>query len=137
MIEAVGWQDFPTYFTKCSGLLKPDGAMLLQAITIDDDAYDLEKASRSFISYFIFPGGCLPCPREFRREAAAAGLKVVDEFAFGADYAETLRRWREQFLVHAPAGGLLCRRGNAPSRAGPAGWGAPPSAHAPPVAPPT
>ncbi|RYY52067.1 MAG: SAM-dependent methyltransferase, partial [Comamonadaceae bacterium] len=45
------------------------------------------------------PGGCLPCPREFRREAAAAGLDVVDEFGFGADYAETLRRWRETFLA--------------------------------------
>ena len=46
-----------------------------------------------------FLGGCLPCPREFRREALAAGLEVVDEFAFGADYAETLRRWRDAFLA--------------------------------------
>ena len=67
MIEAVGWRDFPTYFSKCSSLLKPGGAMLLQAIVIDDDAYELEKASRSFISHFIFPGGCLPSVAEISR----------------------------------------------------------------------
>ena len=37
------------------------------------------------------------CIRD-RREAAAAGLEVVDELAFGRDYAETLRRWRQDFL---------------------------------------
>lgn len=98
MIEAVGWQDFPTYFSKCSSLLKPDGAMLLQAITIDDDAYDLEKASRSFISYFIFPGGCLPSMREIDRCLEAGTDLTVDWSAdLGMDYARTLSLWREQF----------------------------------------
>ena len=98
MIEAVGWQDFPTYFAKCSDLLKPDGAMLLQAITIDDDAYEVEKASRSFISYFIFPGGCLPSLREIDRCLETETDMTVDWSAdIGLDYARTLSLWRERF----------------------------------------
>ena len=60
MIEAVGWKDFGTFFARCSDLLEPNGAMLLQAITIDDRAYEVERASRSFIRTHIFPNGCLP-----------------------------------------------------------------------------
>ena len=80
-------------------LLAPDGLFFLQAIVIDDRIYELEKAARSFSNTLIFPGGCLPCPREFRAQARAAGLEVVDEYAFGPDYAETLRRWRDAFLT--------------------------------------
>ncbi len=98
MIEAVGWKDFHTYFTKCSDLLKPEGAMLLQAITIDDDAYDLEKASRSFISYFIFPGGCLPSVREIDRcLETGTDLTVNWSADLRLDYARTLSLWRERF----------------------------------------
>ena len=60
MIEAVGWQYFDTFFRRCGGLLGPRGLMLLQAIMIDDRAYEVEKASRSFIRELIFPSGCLP-----------------------------------------------------------------------------
>ena len=62
MIEAVGWKDFGTFFERCARLLEPNGAMLLQAITIDDRAYDVERASKSFIRTHIFPG-CLPRSR--------------------------------------------------------------------------
>jgi cyclopropane-fatty-acyl-phospholipid synthase len=61
MIEAVGWRHFDDYFHCCSELLRPDGLMLLQAITIDDRFYEAEKAARSFANTHIFPGGC--CPR--------------------------------------------------------------------------
>jgi cyclopropane-fatty-acyl-phospholipid synthase len=99
MLEAVGWQDFPTYFRRCSRLLKPDGAMLLQAIVIDDDAYELEKASRSFISRYIFPGGCLPSVGEIRRcLAAETDLTEAWLADLGPDYARTLAIWRERFL---------------------------------------
>ncbi len=60
MIEAVGWKDFGTFFARCAALLRPEGVMALQAITIDDRLYDAEKASRSFINTLIFPNGCLP-----------------------------------------------------------------------------
>lgn len=100
MIEAVGWKDFPTYFGKCSSLLKPGGAMLLQAIVIDDDAYELEKASRSFISRFIFPGGCLPSVAEIDRcLEAETDLRTAWLDEIGDDYARTLHDWRERFLT--------------------------------------
>jgi len=51
-----------------------------------------------FIQQYIFPGGLLPSAEAFRAEAAKAGLQVVNELAFGPDYAETLRRWRLAFL---------------------------------------
>ena len=52
-----------------------------------------------FIQQYVFPGGCLPSPARFRAAAQQAGLRVVEELAFGADYAETLRRWRERFVA--------------------------------------
>lgn len=74
--------------------------MLLQAIVIDDDAYELEKASRSFISHFIFPGGCLPSVAEIERCLAAdTDLRTVSVDEIGDDYARTLAAWRERFLA--------------------------------------
>ncbi|TAL69648.1 MAG: class I SAM-dependent methyltransferase [Burkholderiaceae bacterium] len=98
MVEAVGREYWPIYFESLHRLLKPGGRACVQSIVIDDDLFERYIASTDFIQQYIFPGGCLPCPREFRRAAAAAGLEVVDEFNFGADYAETLRRWRDKFL---------------------------------------
>ncbi len=98
MVEAVGQAYWPEYFATVSRLLKPGARACVQSIVIDDALFDRYVASTDFIQQYIFPGGCLPCPREFRRQAKAAGLEVVDEFAFGADYAETLRRWRDAFL---------------------------------------
>jgi cyclopropane-fatty-acyl-phospholipid synthase len=103
MIEAVGWQHIGTFFARCSELLHSHGAMLLQAITIDDRAYEVEKASKSFIKEYIFPGGCLPSMEVIMRNVArrtdlqAVGLKDIT-----ASYVETLRRWRENLAVHRP-----------------------------------
>jgi cyclopropane-fatty-acyl-phospholipid synthase len=99
MIEAVGQAYWPTYFATVARLLKPGGRACVQSIVIDDALFERYVGSTDFIQQYIFPGGCLPCPREFRAQAHAAGLDVVDEFAFGHDYAETLKRWREAFLA--------------------------------------
>ncbi len=98
MVEAVGRAYWPQYFATLSRLLKPGGRACVQSIVIDDALFERYIASTDFIQQYIFPGGCLPCPAEFRLQAQAAGLQIVDEFAFGADYAETLRRWRDAFL---------------------------------------
>ena len=98
MVEAVGRAYWPTYFQALHTLLKPGGRACVQSIVIDDALFDRYLTSTDFIQQYIFPGGCLPCPREFRAQAQAAGFDVVDEFAFGHDYAETLRRWREKFM---------------------------------------
>jgi cyclopropane-fatty-acyl-phospholipid synthase len=97
MVEAVGREYWPEYFRTVHRLLKPGGRACIQSIVIDDALWDRYIHSTDFIQQYIFPGGCLPCPREFRREAAAAGFEVIDEMAFGGDYAETLRRWRDSF----------------------------------------
>ncbi len=95
MIEAVGWKDFGTFFERCSELLEPNGAMLLQAITIDDRAYAVERASKSFIRTHIFPNGCLPSVEVIARcVARRTDLRLTHFEDFGLDYAETLRRWR-------------------------------------------
>ena len=99
MLEAVGQEYWPTYFDSVARLLKAGGKACIQTIVIDDALFDRYVKSTDFIQQYIFPGGCLPCPRAFRAHAERAGLKVVDELAFGLDYAETLRRWRHQFMA--------------------------------------
>lgn len=98
MVEAVGRAYWPQYFQTVARLLKPGGRACIQSIVIDDALFARYIQSTDFIQQYIFPGGCLPCPSEFRRQAMAAGLQVEDQFAFGADYAETLRRWRAAFV---------------------------------------
>jgi cyclopropane-fatty-acyl-phospholipid synthase len=98
MIEAVGQEYWPTYFQTIHRMLKPGGRACVQSITIDDRFFERYLQSTDFIQQYIFPGGCLPSPSEFRKQAQAAGLQVVDELNFGPDYAETLRRWRESFM---------------------------------------
>ena len=99
MIEAVGQAYWPTYFQTVSKLLKPGGKACIQSIVIDDALFERYTRSTDFIQQYIFPGGCLPSPSAFREQARAAGLEAVEEYAFGLDYAETLRRWRAGFLA--------------------------------------
>jgi cyclopropane-fatty-acyl-phospholipid synthase len=102
MIEAVGWRHFGTLLAKCSELLAPDGAMLLQAITIDDRAYEVEKASKSFINTYIFPGGSLPSLEVIARNIARrTDLQALGLADLTPHYVETLRRWRKTFTAHA------------------------------------
>ena len=98
MFEAVGREYWDSYFQTVHDKLKPGGRACVQSITIRDDLFDRYVRSTDFIQQYIFPGGLLPSRRVFAQEAARAGLEVVNEMAFGADYAETLRRWRVQFL---------------------------------------
>jgi cyclopropane-fatty-acyl-phospholipid synthase len=99
MIEAVGQAYWPTYFQTISNMLKPGGKACVQSIVIDDAYFERYVTSTDFIQQYIFPGGCLPSPSEFRKQALAAGLVVIDELKFGPDYAETLRRWRHDFMA--------------------------------------
>ena len=99
MVEAVGREYWPEYFQTVARLLKPGGHACIQSIVIADELFDRYVSSTDFIQQYIFPGGCLPCPREFRAQAAAAGFDVVDEFSFGLDYARTLRLWRDDFMA--------------------------------------
>ncbi len=99
MFEAVGREYWPSFFATLRNKLKPGGRACLQSITIRDDLFERYVQGTDFIQQYIFPGGLLPSPSEFRKAARAAGLEVVNELAFGLDYAETLSRWRERFLA--------------------------------------
>ncbi|MFN5350705.1 MAG: class I SAM-dependent methyltransferase [Polaromonas sp.] len=99
MIEAVGREYWPEYFQTVARLLKPGGHACIQSIVIADELFERYLTSTDFIQQYVFPGGCLPCPNEFRAQAAKAGLQVVDEFSFGQDYARTLQLWHEQFAA--------------------------------------
>ena len=99
MFEAVGREYWPGFFATLHDKLKPGGRACIQSITIRDDLFERYVAGTDFVQQYIFPGGLLPSPSQFRAQAQAVGLEVVNELAFGADYAETLRRWRERFLA--------------------------------------
>ncbi|MGN6527728.1 MAG: class I SAM-dependent methyltransferase [Burkholderiaceae bacterium] len=98
MFEAVGREYWDTYFHAVHRQLKPGAKACIQAIVIRDDLFERYAATPDFIQRHVFPGGMLASDALFVRHAAAAGLRVVDRFAFGRDYAETLRRWRHAFL---------------------------------------
>jgi cyclopropane-fatty-acyl-phospholipid synthase len=98
MFEAVGRQYWASYFKTVHDQLKPGGRACIQSITIDESLFDRYVTGTDFIQQYIFPGGLLPSPAAFRAEAAKAGLTVERELRFGRDYAETLRRWRQDFL---------------------------------------
>jgi len=93
MFEAVGEQYWPQYFRAVAERLKKGGRAVIQTITIRDDLFAYYRLRSDFIRHYVFPGGMLPSLQRFREEAERAGLKVVDQFAFGKDYAETLQEW--------------------------------------------
>ncbi len=106
MFEAVGEQYWPQYFRSLADRLKRGGRAVVQTITIRDDLFASYRMRSDFIRHYVFPGGMLPSLQRFREEAERAGLKVIDQFAFGKDYARTLREWssrmratREQIIA--------------------------------------
>ncbi|MCE3253180.1 MAG: SAM-dependent methyltransferase [Cellvibrio sp.] len=98
MIEAVGHEHYDQYFSTCSRLLAPDGLMLLQAITIADQRYDLARRTVDFIQRYIFPGGSLPSVAVISDWAKRkTDLNILHIEDIGAHYAQTLKHWREAF----------------------------------------
>lgn len=97
MVEAVGREYWPAYLRSVSGLLKPGGRAAIQFISIDHALFDAYAASADFIQAYIFPGGMLIDEPRFEALAREAGLSWDDRRGYGLHYAETLRRWRENF----------------------------------------
>jgi cyclopropane-fatty-acyl-phospholipid synthase len=103
MIEAVGARFLDTYTAQCSRLLRPDGAMLLQAITIQDQVYEQALRSVDFIQRFIFPGSFIPSVCAITDSLRkSTDMKVFHLEDIGPHYATTLRCWRENFLARLP-----------------------------------
>lgn len=108
MIEAVGEQYLDGYFAKCASLLKPDGVMVLQAITIADQRFEHYKSEVDFIQKFIFPGGFLPSVHRMTQAVMAHTDLVLRQLSdIGYDYARTLADWRNRFEAQLPQVRLL------------------------------
>jgi cyclopropane-fatty-acyl-phospholipid synthase len=102
MFEAVGEAYWNSYFRTVAQRLKPGGRAAIQTITIADKLFNTYRRSTDFIQQYIFPGGMLPSPSAFVREAHRAGLRVVNTLSFGLDYATTLALWRKAFHQALP-----------------------------------
>ncbi len=101
MIEAIGSDQYDTYFSKCSQLLRPGGRMLIQAITIADDQYDYAQKNVDFIQRYIFPGSCLPSLAIMNATIAKVSDMTVTAIEdIGQDYALTLNHWRRNFFAN-------------------------------------
>jgi cyclopropane-fatty-acyl-phospholipid synthase len=100
MFEAVGEKYWRDYFNTIRERLIPGGKAVVQTITIRDDFFDDYRMGSDFIRHYVFPGGMLPSTATFKREAERAGLQCREVFAFGQDYARTLREWLTRFDAH-------------------------------------
>ncbi len=102
MFEAVGQAYWPTYFGVVSNLLKKGGRAAIQAITIDDAAFEAYRRDPDFIQRYIFPGGMLPSLPVLQSPLRLAGLELLEERGYGLHYARTLAQWRERFNAAWP-----------------------------------
>ena len=106
MVEAVGRAYWPSYLDCVARVLAPGGRAAIQYIAIRDELFEAYARSADFIQTYIFPGGMLLRQSEFRQLAEERGFEWHDQSDFGADYARTLKCWREAFDNAVEAGRL-------------------------------
>lgn len=97
MFEAVGEKYWPVYFNKMKSLLSHKGKAVVQTITMEEPYFERYRKTGDMVRSFIFPGGMLPSISRFKQEAEKSGLQITDNFAFGGDYATTLKHWLKSF----------------------------------------
>jgi len=97
MIEAVGEEFWPKYFSQLRDRLLPGGLAGIQAITIRDSMFQTYRREVDFIQRYVFPGGMLPSPAVLKSLGDRFGIPVIRERIFGQDYARTLATWRDNF----------------------------------------
>jgi cyclopropane-fatty-acyl-phospholipid synthase len=102
MIEAVGEQFWPKYFSQLRDRLLPGGLAGIQAITIQDRFFQTYRREVDFIQRYVFPGGMLPSPQILKSLGERFGVPVIREHIFGQDYAKTLATWRTNFRAAWP-----------------------------------
>ena len=104
MIEAVGHQYYDQFFGKCNDLLRADGAMLLQAITIGEQNYDYHIRNVDFIGKYIFPGGSLPSISALSKSVGRVSkMRMIHEIDITPHYERTMLCWREKFFERIDA----------------------------------
>jgi cyclopropane-fatty-acyl-phospholipid synthase len=102
MIEAVGEEFWPKYFSQVRDRLLPGGLAGIQAITIQDSMFQSYRREVDFIQRYVFPGGMLPSPQVLKAFGERFGVPVIRERIFGQDYAKTLATWRNNFRAAWP-----------------------------------
>jgi cyclopropane-fatty-acyl-phospholipid synthase len=102
MIEAVGEEFWPNYFSQLRDRLLPGGLAGIQAITIQDSLFQDYRRDVDFIQRYVFPGGMLPSPQILKALGERFGVPVIRERIFGQDYAKTLATWRNNFRAAWP-----------------------------------
>jgi cyclopropane-fatty-acyl-phospholipid synthase len=108
MIEAVGYEYWPTYFRSLDAVLAPGGAVAIQAITMPHDRMLATRNTYTWVHKYIFPGGFLPSTEAIEEVTRThTTLRVVDRLSLGDSYAQTLRLWDERFVANAGAVGRL------------------------------
>ncbi len=108
MIEAVGYEYWPTYFRTLESVLAPGGTVAIQAITMPHERMLATRNTYTWVHKYIFPGGFLPSTEAIEEVTRAhTTLRVVDRLSMGGSYAQTLRLWDERFAANADAVGRI------------------------------
>ena len=103
MFEAVGFDHYDDYFAVCDNLLKPNGSMLLQTITIKESKFQQYRRQSDWIKKHIFPGAELASIIEIQRSLArSTSMQMFQMEDIGMHYILTLREWRRRFLDQLP-----------------------------------
>jgi cyclopropane-fatty-acyl-phospholipid synthase len=102
MLEAIGDDQWPTYFGAIDRLLAPGGRAVVQTILIPDSRFERYRRTPDWIERYVFPGCLIPSLAALGPALARTrlGLFGVDEI--GPHYADTLKAWRERFFAALP-----------------------------------
>jgi len=101
MFEAVGLRHYDEFFGACDRLLKPDGSMLMQAITMNERSFPAYRRKADWIQKYIFPGSELASVGEILNSLRRATTLSLHHFEdIGTHYARTLAAWRDAFRSH-------------------------------------
>ena len=97
MLEAIGEKQFETYFSACDRLLAPGGRACIQTILVPDARYERYRKTPDWIERYVFPGCLIPSLGALTQAMKKTSLQLSGLEEIGANYAETLRRWRARF----------------------------------------
>ena len=99
MIEAVGEKYWPVYFDAIERRLAPGGVGVVQAIVMPHERMLATRNTFTWVQKYIFPGGLIPSIKVIEDVTAQhTGLRTEVIRHLGADYARTLRIWRNRFI---------------------------------------
>ncbi|MBC7545121.1 MAG: class I SAM-dependent methyltransferase [Candidatus Sericytochromatia bacterium] len=104
MIEAIGAEYYETFFRTCATLMRPEGLLLIQAITFPDQVFERARLEVDFIKRYIFPGCCIPSVKAMNDAVCSSSdMRMVNAEDITPHYALTLRHWRRRFFDNLPA----------------------------------